>query len=126
MAHSALHFSLGMAAGTAVACRPLLRARRAGARLAPVYGRWLLLCYGLGCYAVIPSLLRRCGVSESVVSAGWMNVFLLHPLLTRLKPGGGLLGPAALLVCLTAQYAWLLLALRRLPASPPAAPRSAP
>ena len=109
MAHSALHFSLGMAVGTAAAWRPMLRARRTGSRLSPVYGRWLLLCYGLGVYAIIPSLLRRLGVPESVCSAWWMNVFLLHPLLTRLKPGGDILGPAVLLLCIAAQYAWLFL-----------------
>lgn len=113
MAHSALHFSLGMAVATAATAPPLRRAWRAGERVAGKLRTWLVACYACGLYAIIPSLLGRVGVPERICRSGWMNVFLLHPALTRLKPGGTVIGPAVLLACIVMQYACLLAAVRR-------------
>jgi len=113
MAHSALHFAIGMAAGSACAAAPLLRAWRSGLPVARPYFRWFAASLAGGAFAVTPSLLRRIGLPEAVCESAWMNVFLLHPLINRLKPGGITMGPLLMGAAFAAQYAVLLLALFR-------------
>lgn len=113
MAHTAQHFSLGMATATAACALPLAHAWAARHGLAAATGRWLALSYGVGLYAIIPSLRRRAGCPDSLCGAWWMDVFLFHPLVTNLKAGGTILGPALLTACFAAQYLFLLAAIRR-------------
>ncbi|MFC1452492.1 hypothetical protein ACFLSJ_04010 [Verrucomicrobiota bacterium] len=114
MAHSTLHFSVGMIAGSAVAFHVLARAWRAGRGLARAFAAWLLVSYALGVFAVVPGLLRRLGVPDSICDGWWMNVFLFYPLINRVKPGAMTSGPIALAACFGAQYVILLAALRKL------------
>ena len=113
MAQSTLHFALGMIAGTAMSFPPLLRARLAGAKLSRHFTGWFLLAYGLGIYAIVPSLLRRAGVPDAVCDGWWMNLFLFHPLLDRLKDGGILLGEILVASGFILQYSLLLAAISR-------------
>jgi hypothetical protein len=113
MAHSALHFAVGMAAGAACAAAPLARAWRAGLPVARPYIRWFAASVVGGTIAVAPSLLRRLGVPETVCESAWMNVFLLHPLIDRVKPGGITMGPLLMGAAFAAQYTVLLLAVFR-------------
>jgi len=57
--------------------------------------------------------LRAAGLPDAVCSHPAMNLFFLHPLIDRWKPGGSLVGDTALLVLFATHYAVLLLALRR-------------
>jgi len=113
MAHSALHFSIGMAVGSAATLHGVARAWLARANVADPIGKWLLISYGLGIYAILPSLFRWCGVPETVTSGWWMNVFLLHPFLTGLKAGGMIPAGFAILLCFVIPYALILAALWR-------------
>jgi hypothetical protein len=131
MAHSALHFALGALTGAAAATRPLAAAWRGGRPLARPCRLWLAASYGLALWAVVPPLLKHLGVPEALCEAWWMNIFLLHPALTRLKAGGAIAGTIVLLTVGTAQYTLLLMAVRRArerrPATEPqSAPRSVP
>lgn len=113
MAHTALHFSMGMGIATAVSLRPLVRAWTERRGLAAATARWLALSYALGFYAIVPSLLSRAGCAPELCRGWWMNIFLLHPWLTALKPGGTVFGPLALLACFALQYLFLLACVRR-------------
>ncbi|MBM4142477.1 MAG: hypothetical protein FJ225_02625 [Lentisphaerae bacterium] len=113
MAHSALHFALGMAVAGAAALPALARAWRAGERLAGRLRAWLLSSCALGLWAVAPNLLRRAGCSANLCRGPWMNVFLFHPLLDRLYDGGSIVGPSLLALLFAAQYAALVAAAAR-------------
>jgi hypothetical protein len=98
-----------------VLCGPWLsRAVLRDARPSRAIGCWLLISYAAGLYAIVPSLLLHAGVPASVCSARWMNVFLLHPLLTRMKLGGTIVATAALAALFAMQHAVVLLAIWRI------------
>ena len=88
MAHTALHFSLGMVIGSSVMLPAVVKAWRGGERVARVTARWLVASYALGIYAVVPSLLGWVGLPAACCGGWWMNAFLLHPLLNRWFTGG--------------------------------------
>jgi len=111
MAHSVLHFAVGLAAGTALFAHRAVRRLRRGAPLAAPLGRALVLAYALGGWAIVPNLLRRLGVPESVCREPWMNVFFFHPALDRIKAGGVLIGELAVILCFAVQYTVLLAAI---------------
>jgi len=113
MAHAALHFAAGAAAGMAVAAPALVRAWRMNDRLAPPMTRWIVVSWAAGFWALIPSFLRHWGAPAGVCEGWWMNVFVFHPQLDAAVRGGAILGPAALAAVLAAQYAAVLAALRR-------------
>lgn len=114
MAHSVLHFSIGLAVGTAAALPPLVRAWRRQQNLAPFFARWLATAYGLGFLAIVPGLLRRLGLPGVCCDGWWMNVFLFHPLLNAMVPREDMpLAVGALAACFTLHYGLVLLALRR-------------
>jgi hypothetical protein len=113
MAQSTFHFAVGMAVGSAWAIPELRRRWASGQTVARACGRWIVLSLAVGTYATLPSLLRYARVPESIVGAWWMNLFLLHPLIDRLKSGGVFIGEAAVAACFGAQYALMLLAIRR-------------
>jgi len=113
MAHSALHFSLGMVIGSAATLPRVAKAWIANRTLAGDLRRWLLVSYALGLYAIVPSLLGWCGLPAAFCRGWWMNVFLLHPLLTRLKAGGMIPAGCAICFCFVVPYCLLLAALRR-------------
>ena len=113
MMHSTLHFGLGMAAATAWRGPGLLKAWRTERPVARLLGSWLAASYVLGAFGIVPNLLRRAGVPHDVCEAWYMNVFFLSPLWNRLLAGGHIYGPAILTALLGAQYAILLLAIKR-------------
>ena len=119
MAHSALHFSLGMAVASLFCLPSLLRAWRARARLAAPFLKWILLTWALGIYAVIPGILRRLGAAEAVCDGEWMNIFLFYPALNALIPRGTILGIFAIALAFSLQYFILVAAIRRQSQSPP-------
>jgi len=114
MAQSTFHFAVGMAAGTAVAAPSLLQGIRNRGGTAKCFLRWFVLSYGLGFVAIVPSLLRHWGGSESLCRSWWMNVFLFFPLIDGLWPGGLVLGEAAIAAVFVLQYGAMLLMVRRL------------
>ena len=111
MAHSALHFSAGVIAGSVAAAPMVVRALRRGRRVALSLAAWLAISWGLGGWAVIPGVLRRLGVPDRVCDGAWANVFLLYPFINGLKPGGETMGPLVMAACFGAQYATLLAAI---------------
>ncbi len=113
MAHTALHFAIGLAVGSAVAAPSVLRAlagRPQTASLLPLT-RMVLLAWTLGLWAVVPNILRALGMPESFCGGWWMNVFLLHPTLDRLVAGGTLIGGILLAAVLAGQYGLIVLAI---------------
>ncbi len=111
MAHSAMHFGLGALAG-ASAGLPLLRRalRKDTAKYSAI---WVLLTYGVGAFAVIPSLLSLLGVPEPATAYWTMNLFLFHPLIDRVKSGGKLIGEMLIVSCFLFQYAIMMILLWR-------------
>jgi hypothetical protein len=113
MAHSAIHFSVGMAVAAAAAMPTLLRGWQRDEPLAERLRRWFAWSLAAGTFAVFPAILRRLGVPAAVCEAGWANLFLFHPLINRLKPGGETMGPLLLGAGLAFHYAVLLAAVLR-------------
>ena len=113
MAHSALHFSIGVALGSAATLHTVAREWLSGGKLSRSIGRWILISYGLGLYAIIPSLLRWIGIPESITHGWWMNVFLLHPILTRFRAGGMIPAGFAIFFCFVIPYSVILAAILR-------------
>lgn len=116
-AHITLHFGLGM--WVAMLCTAsVLKARwTEGSPLSLLLGRWLALAYLVGVFAAAPNIMYWIGIPETVCSGWWMNVFLLHPLIDRIKPGGMLIGQLLLAGAYLVQYPVLLAALRQTPQS---------
>jgi hypothetical protein len=113
MAQSTLHFAFGMAIGSAWALPALWRQWRKGSPVAAAVARWLLLAYGLGLYASVPSILRRVCDSAEWTTGNWTLIFLLYPLLERLNTPSIALGELAIAACFATQYMLILLAIRR-------------
>lgn len=109
------HFSAGVAVGT-ISMLPAFVARwRRGEKLARFLGRRILAAYALGAFAVFPGVLDNIGVPLSIIEGWWMNIFLLHPILNMMIPGGrGLLwGEVVVAMCSILMYALLLLGIWR-------------
>ena len=113
MAHSALHFSLGMSLGTLIAMPRLFRAWRASLKMSTPLARWFLLSFSLGTLAVLPGLLRRMGLPDSLCDGWWMNVCVFYPFLNKLKSGGDILGLAGISFLFAIQYGVLIATLVR-------------
>lgn len=110
MAHTTLHFSLGMAVGMGFGLPGLLRAWRLRSPLSATYAHRFALAVGLGILAIAPALLRRLGLPDD---RWWANIFFAYEFLNRVKPGGQTLGPLVLAFLFAMQYAILLAALLR-------------
>ena len=113
MAHTAMHFAIGLAVGTVALLPSLAKTARRGEKLAPAFARWIGLSWALGVLAIVPNVLRALGLPEAFCAGWWMNIFFLHPLADRLKSGGMLVGELAVAACLSLQYLLLLTALHR-------------
>jgi hypothetical protein len=113
MAQSTLHFAFGMAIGSAWALPALWRTWWKGTPVAGAIGRWLLLAYGLGIYATLPNILRRMTQDSEWTTGTWTHIFLLHPLIERLDLPSMAFGELAIAACFAAQYAVILIAIRR-------------
>jgi hypothetical protein len=111
-AHVFLHFGVGMLLGGLLGLKPLLERWYLRRPLHPGFAWWFAATYFGGFWAIAPSLLRMAGVPEGVRAGWWMNVFVFHPLINQIKPGGGLLiGEVLILGVFAMQYALLVLAL---------------
>ncbi len=113
MAQSTLHFALGMAIGSAWALPALRRKWKSALPVSRALGRWLLLAYGLGLYASLPSLLRRLSGGADWATGGWTNMFLLYPLIEKLRLPSVALGELCIAACFAVQYGLILLAIQR-------------
>lgn len=113
MANAAFHFATGMTAGMAVLTPMLGRYWRTGHRLASAVTRWLLISWGAGVWAITPSLLRYAGLPETCSDSGWMNLFILHPLINQRGPHATLVGAALLVGVFIIQYTVILAAVFR-------------
>lgn len=111
-ADSTVHFALGMLTGMILFIHPVIRDKIAGRKLAPAFKTWLIMSYGIAVFAIIPNILRRIGVPDTICNGWWMNIFLLHPLINRLKHGGMLIGRIGIIACFTIQYILLLTAIQ--------------
>lgn len=112
MAHTVLHFSVGLAVGTAVPLAPVVRNLVRAERKAGLLRLWIGAAYAAGLFACVPNVLRSLGIPEQVCAGWWMNIFMLHPLIDALEDGGMLVGEILLAACFTLQYLVLLLTLR--------------
>lgn len=123
MANITLHFALGILLGAGILLPRVMRALSQQRGVSAATGAWLAAAYALGVYAIVPHLLARAGVPDAFCRGWWMNIFLLHPLIGRLRPDGGALsGQTLLVLVLAVQYTTLLIALAQLKArSGPAA-----
>lgn len=113
MAHAALHFAAGLAIGMAAQAPRLLQTAREKKNLAPAVLRWLVVSWGTGVWAIIPSLLRYAGLPQGFCSGWWMNLFLFHPLINRFGPHGAIIGSVAFVAGFVLQYTVILVALRK-------------
>ena len=113
MASAPLHFAIGTATGMVLLAPRILAAWNAREKLATATRTWLLISWGCGIVAAIPSLLRYAGFPESIYANPWMNIFFLHPWINRILPRNELPGSLAMAICWTTQYAWVLAAVLR-------------
>ena len=111
MAHVLLHYSLGVACVTLPTLPALIQQCRTGRPVARWLGRRLVLAHVLGLFATIPGGLPAIGIPVSWCTGWWMNIFLFHSLLDRLKPGGALIAELSTVVLFGLQYALVLYAL---------------
>lgn len=114
MAHPNLHISVGMVFGVAVTL-PMVAADLARGRpLAQSIRRLLIASYGLGLFALVPTVLP-------LPEGRWLNLFALYELVARWKPEGrGLLvGELLMAACIAGQYLLILFALLRTRYFPP-------
>lgn len=119
MAHTVLHFAAGLGLGMILAAPALGRALRDAARRRPgthtplsaPLARLLAGAWELGLFAIIPNILRAMAMPERFCAGGWMNLFLLHPLLDRWVTGGTVIGGFLMVAALSSQYGLLLLAI---------------
>ncbi len=113
MAHAALHFAVGLATGMAIQAPRIRQAWTRGQKLAPTVWRWLWLSWLMGTWAIVPSLLRYMGLSDSFCGGWWMNLFLFHPLINHWGPHGTIIGSVALVACFVFQYTVIVAAIRK-------------
>lgn len=114
MAHAALHFAAGMTVGMVLLAPRLKQAWETRTQVYPTVKWWILAAWGLGFFAIIPSLLRYAGLPESFCSGWWMNGFLLHPLVNRLLPQNLILASFVFGGLIALQYLVILAAILRL------------
>lgn len=112
MAHSAMHFGIGLTAGALAGLPLIYKTLRRRIPSSIAVRRWLIISYSAAIVAVFPSLLDNIGIPENITSAWPMNIFLLHPLIS-LKQGGKLIGETLIVVCFFFQYFILMLLLWR-------------
>ena len=108
MAHSALHFAVGLAAGTAFLLPSVLAKLRTGEKAASATGRMIASSYALGLFSVVPNILRHCGIPAAFCDGWWMNLFLFNPLIDRVKHGGLLVGEISILLMFAVHYVIIL------------------
>lgn len=113
MASTPLHFAIGAATGMVLAAPQLRIAWQSRSGLASATKTWLITSWACGIAASLPSLLKYAGVHETITTGFWMNIFFLHPLINSVVPQNYLVGGAAMGLCFTIQYTWLLLAIHR-------------
>lgn len=111
MAHVLLHYSLGVACVTVPTIPVLIQQCRTGRSVARWLGRRLLLAHLLGLFATIPGGLPVIGIPVTWCTGWWMNIFLFHNLMDRLKPGGALIAEMSTVALFGLQYALVLYAL---------------
>lgn len=112
MTHSAIHFSLGALAATALCVPSIARRLCAGEPLARPLRAWLGWSLAAGIWAVVPALLLHAGLPAAFCHGWWMNIFLLHPALCHLNLGGTIVATSLLAFCFGLDYAVLLIAVR--------------
>ncbi len=110
MAHSTLHFSLGWILGSLVFFVSSLRIWLNG-RASDWFKKWFIWSFAFGVFAVVPGIFLSLRLPNGFCAGWWMNVFVLHPLLDELKPGGITMGPLLLGACLGGQYMLIVVAL---------------
>mgnify|MGYP001185576214 CR=1 FL=1 len=118
-AHVTLHFGLGMLLAMFITASRLRSDWTTEAHRSRSLGRWLLIAYLGGIYAAAPNLMYGIGVPESICNGWWMNIFLLHPLIDGVKPGGMLIGQFLLATAYLFQYVVALSALKNTPQDSP-------
>ena len=113
MAHSTMHFAVGLAAGTCILLPQVLAKIKAGEKTCKAIEKLLTCAYILAGFSVIPNILRHSGFPDSFCSGWWMNIFLLNPLLDKLKPGGMLIGEILIVLFFVLHYSIIIAALLR-------------
>jgi hypothetical protein len=110
MAHSSLHFTLGWLLGSLAFFLSSLKLWIKGSA-SEWFKRWYIWSLTAGIFATIPELLMTIGLPVAFGTGWWMNIFLFHPLVDKLKPGAVTLGPLLMATCLGFQYLTLLIAI---------------
>lgn len=110
MAHSAMHFGIGLTSGALAGIPLIYRALHRKLSSASAARQWLLISYAAGIAAVFPALLNRIGIPETITSSWPMNIFFLYPFI-NLRPGGALIGEMLIVTCFLFQYFMLMILL---------------
>ena len=113
MAHSLFHFFIGLTAGSLCFLNIIFRPWLDGEKMSNPLRRWLILSYAIACFAIIPNLLCRAGLPQNVCASWWMNIFVLYPVINKLKDGGSLIGQVGITLFFILQYLCLLGAIAR-------------
>ena len=113
MAHSTMHFAVGLAVGTALLIPAVLKKIRDCEKTSAATGKLLAVSYTLAFTAIIPNLLRHSGIPDTFCSGWWMNLFFFNPLLDKLKSGGMLIGEVLILLFFCIHYAIIIAGITR-------------
>ncbi|MDD4872813.1 MAG: hypothetical protein PHR77_19855 [Kiritimatiellae bacterium] len=108
MADSTLHFALGLAVGTCALIPSLIKKIRSEEKTSQAVNKLIITSYGLALFAITPNLLRHSGIPDFFCSGWWMNLFLFHPLLDKIKPGGALMGELLIVLFFVMHYSIIL------------------
>ena len=110
-AHGIFHIAIGMSIGTLIVLPSLMKAILSGNQVSEMLRRAGVIIYGLGAFAMFPSLLRRLGVPDAVCDGWWMNLFAGYSLIKQHVDGGMLIGELLVTLQVLGHYALLMLLL---------------
>ncbi len=124
MANWSFHLAVGLLTGTAIGLYPALKSIISAGKpdcrdkpTCPAYlciGRMLVISAAMGILAIIPNIMMFAGLPQSLCRNPLMNIFVLHPLIDRVKSGGILIAELVLVSLFVFHYSLILAAIVRL------------
>lgn len=114
MAHPIFHFSIILLLSMLIQGPWLFNKINDNTNVSDAITRFLIISYGFAVFSIIPNILGHLGAPDPFWTGWWMNIFIFHHIIDRIKNGGLLIGELLYLACFGVQYAILLITLLKL------------